>query len=196
MAFTDTVSSSSESRLIAAAKMGDSDAFGELFERYRDAVHAFVLRSVRRREDAEDIVQETFCRAWKSIGKFRGDSRLTTWLFRIAANLCADFGRSSAGRTAVASDLGIDSEAIAEEKGLESDIAEETVLRQIVNAALDQLNVENRMIVVLCDVNGFSCGEAAKVLGCSVVSARVRLCRARKRLRGILANVLGEGYKE
>jgi RNA polymerase sigma-70 factor (ECF subfamily) len=181
-----------EDSLISAAKNGDVEAFGELFERYKDFVYSFVWKSVRSREDAEDIVQETFCRAWKSMSRFRGDSKIITWLCKIAANLAADKTRSPEKKTRSASDLGVDVERLAESTNATGDLESESILRHSVNEALGQLKISQRMLVILCDIQGFNCAEAAGIVGCSHVSARVRLTRARKKLRKLLSPVVRE----
>lgn len=178
-----------EDNLVAAARAGDEEAFGELFEAHKDAVFAFVRRMGWSREDADDIVQDCFVRAWRSLGRFRGESKLSTWLCRIALNLCADRARSS-GRSPDAQPVRTNDEFRASQAPLTED---RTVLRQALEEALARLPVTHRALVVLCEVMGFSNHEAAEMIGCSAVSARVRLCRARQRLRALLAPVLHGG---
>lgn len=176
----------SDDELIAAARAGDLDAFGMVYERYRDRVYAFLLAQCARREDAEDLVQEAFCRAWQAIRGFRGESKLLTWLLRIATNLCIDRARRSkrAPREAVSLDAEFEPEVLDD-----SDPADLSLSRQAVREALAVLSPEHRALVVLCDLQGLSCVEAAQVLECSPVSVRVRLCRARRRLRMLFSKV-------
>ena len=178
--------------MISAAKLGDVDAFGLLFERNKDAVYSFVARSVGRREDAEDIVQDVFLRAWRSIERFRGDSALTTWLCSIAANRCRDYYRSAQRRVTPETDLRFgttDIESVEEPAG---DVESTSVTKETVSDALGKLNISQRMLVVLCDVQGFTYKEAAEIVGCSQVSVKVMLHRARKKLRTLLAGVLDQ----
>lgn len=179
----------SDHKLIAVAQLGDEQAFGALFEQNKDMVYAFVLRTIGSREDAEDIVQETFCRAWRSLASFRGDSRLLTWLCKIAANLCVDHIRSSRNKTWTATEAEIDPETIAASS---QNIEFGGFTKQAVKEALNTVAPSHKMLVVLCDVQGFTCAEAAKILGCSAISVRVRLGRARKKLRNLLSGVLDE----
>lgn len=176
----------SEKKLIRAAQLGDQEAFGVLFEHTKDAVYAFVLKSIGSREDAEDIVQEAYCRAWRSIGRFRGDSKLLTWLFRIAANLCVDYARARKRRAYTATETEVDIGQIEAASYPDQNIENGSINRQIINEALQTLASDCRMLIILCDIQGFTCNEAAQVIGCSAVSARVRLSRTRKKLRKLL----------
>lgn len=190
----EAVSGASEDNLIAAARSGDVEAFGALFERHKNAVYSFVLRSVGRREDAEDIVAETFRRAWTAISRFKGRSSLLTWLCRIAVNICIDHARSNKARVELATDIELDADELRPWRTSGVDVESEAVNRCRVRAALAQLPMSHRMLVILCDVHGLTCSEAAKVVGCSVMSVRTRLFRARRKLRTVLADVI-EGVK-
>lgn len=179
-------------QIFAAARSGDPEAFGILFEQNKNTVYSFVLQSVGNPDEAEDIVQQTFVRAWQAIGGFRGDSKLLTWLCRIAANLCKDHARFSKRREFAANK----SELEADDTGLHiqpiDSIGCKYIIRQAIENALDRLPSSHRMLVVLCDMEGFSSKEAARVIGCSPISARVRLSRAHKELRRLLAPILDE----
>lgn len=180
----------SDDNLVYAAKSGDLDAFGVLFERYRDTVYSFAVKSVMNRDDAEDIVQETFCRAWRSINSFRGDSKLLTWLYRIAANLCADYGRSRMRKGCLEVSLDGDVDNLISDSPV--DTITHCINRQAVEEALNKLPMAHRMLVVLCDMQELTAEEAAGIVGCSAISVRVRLSRARKRLRKLLSQTLDE----
>lgn len=175
-----------ELALVAAARNGDLDAFGTLFEQHKDPVYRFVLRSVSSREDAEDIVQESFCRAWASIDRFRGEARFSTWVYRIAAGVCADRARLAKRRGRLVVEVPLEAEEIA--VGMAAREGRQTsVTRQAIARAMAELPLAHRQLVVLCDVQGFTSGEAAEILGCSAVSVRVRLCRAHAKLRQALS---------
>ncbi len=179
----------SDEELIDSARRGDVMSFGTLYERYKGPVFAFVLDSVGRREDAEDVVQETFCRAWRAMGGFRGDAKLLTWLLRISANVCAEQARRDRRRRRLGIEVDLE---IEESEPARSDLEKDSIRRQAAREALDALSISSRMLVVLCDIQGFTCVEAARAVGCSAISARVRLCRARKRLRELLSHVVSE----
>jgi RNA polymerase sigma-70 factor (ECF subfamily) len=179
----------SDDELVAAARQGDVESFGALYERYKGPVFAFVLSSLGRREDAEDAVQDTFCRAWRAMGSFRGEAKLLTWLMRIAANACAEQARRDRRKRRLGIEVDLDIDEVEHSAGsLECD----SIRRQAAREALDALSMPGRMLVVLCDIQGFTCVEAARSVGCSAISARVRLCRARKRLRELLAPMISE----
>jgi len=183
------MASRSDDELVAAARAGDVESFGDLYERYRGPVFAFALSCLGRREDAEDVVQDTFCRAWRSIAGFRGEARFLTWLVRIAANACAEHARRDRRKCRLGIEVDLD---VDQAESPPADLEHESIRRQAAREALDCLSTANRMLVVLCDIQGFTSTEAARAIGCSAISARVRLCRARKRLRELLADVLSE----
>ena len=176
-------------QLIAAARAGDRQAFEELVRRtYLDTYH-LALRLTANEEDARDVVQETYLRAWKGIRRFRGDARFTTWLYRITANTASTHvHRRRRLRTEALDDLhdledprvGIRPEEVAESA---ADLAR-------VSAALDSLAPKLRVVVVLKDVYGLPHEAIAAELGISVSAAKVRLHRGRRQLREQLDDVL------
>ncbi len=172
--------------LIDAARGGDLAAFSVLYERHKDVVFQFVLRSIGRREDAEDLVQETFCRAWTAIGRFRGEARFRTWVTKIAASACADHLRTAAQRSRLAREVPLEDEVMASDLAV-PDAQQANATRQAIIRALHALPLQHRQLVILCDVQGFTSREAATILGCSAVSVRVRLCRAHEQLRQLLS---------
>jgi len=175
-----------ELSLIRAARAGDVGAFEEIFHLYRGRVYLLALRMLGRREDAEDVVQETFVRAWAGMRSFRGDSRLLTWLCAIASRLCIDTLRQRGRNAALNADPLCD---VAAASAPEAHSAE---LSQTLQDALARLCPAHRLLVVLCDIQGLTSAEAARVAGCSPLSVRVRLCRARRVLRRMLAPYLGQ----
>lgn len=181
-----------ERLLLIGAKDGDIEAFGLLFERYRDVIFSFANRIIGRRDDAEDVVQETFYSAWRGINGFRGDSQLITWLCKIAANQCLQEVRSAKRRPCPASEAEIDVERIGHEDKPLEDAEEQSLARHVIAEALGKLSMNHRMLVVLCDLEGFTSTESARILGCSPISVRVRLCTARRKLRRLLTGFLEE----
>ena len=127
--------SESDDGLVIAARGGDVEAFGLLYERHKDAVFSFVLNSIGRREDAEDIVQEVFCRAWRSIAGFRGEAKLTTWLMSIAVNACAEHVRRDRRKQR----LGIEVELLPEDVRTDGDLASDSIRRDAAREALGSL---------------------------------------------------------
>lgn len=168
--------------LIARAKQGDREAFDELVRSTYHKVHSLALRLTGNEHDADDVVQDTYVRAFRGLRKFRGDARFTTWLHRITANSASTLmGRRQRDRhdnidsVIELADHRVDNDP---EFRLQND-AVGTRLRR----ALDNLPERLRNVVVLRDLHGLSHREIAEELDISEAAAKVRLHRARKRLQ-------------
>lgn len=183
-------SSPSELSLIAASKDGDTGAFDQLIRRYEDKIFR-LARSVcvGLPADAEDVYQETFLTAFEKIDKFRTDSSLGTWLYRIAANLCWMRHRKKKrepfvalldrpGARAHAAGEGIDDWALEPAVA-----AQKRELKESVHKALKELPVDYRLVLSLRDIERLSNEETAKILGLSVPAVKSRLHRGRMFLR-------------
>jgi RNA polymerase sigma-70 factor (ECF subfamily) len=173
---------SEEARLVAAAKAGDHDAFAELMRATEADIYTLAFRLMGNAEDARDVAQEAYLRAYRSLKKFRGDSRFSTWMYRITAN-CAStqLSKRSKGRH---EELGDDDTMIDERP--ESDpetMAEAGAMRDRVTAALGDLPPILRAVVVLRDVYDLPHDAIASELGITESAAKVRLHRARRKLR-------------
>lgn len=174
--------------LIAQAKQGDRAAFDELVKATYQRVHGLALRLTGNEHDADDVVQDTYVRAFRSLRKFRGDARFSTWLHRITANSASTFmGRrqrhSRHDDIDAVIDLADHREANDPEFALQNGAVGQRLRR-----ALDNLPERLRNVVVLRDVHGMSHREIAEELEISEAAAKVRLHRARARLRdGLVA---------
>ena len=177
-----------EKHILARARRGDLAAFEELVRQNEKRVYAVALRSCGSPEDAADITQEVFLRAWRSIESFRGDSGFTTWLFRITANLCVDFARRKTAQPPVQSLEGEDEAGrpVADPAPTPDEQQENCELCRELAAALDAVSEEHRRIVLLRDVSGLSYTEIAEALEISEGTVKSRLSRARIALRTIL----------
>ena len=168
----------SDARLVKRAAHGDRTAFDELVVRHRDRVWAIALRMCRNRDDAEDVLQETFIAAWRALDRFGGRSEVTTWLYRIAVNKSHDvIARRRA--TAPLDEL---TEPVEPRDG-----GEQHAQRQAIEAALQTLTPEFRAVAVLCDILGLTPAEAAKILQIPEGTAKSRVFRARGELARALA---------
>jgi RNA polymerase sigma-70 factor (ECF subfamily) len=188
--------SSDDQHLVRAAQSGDYGAFERLFERYRKMVFRLAYHMTQRTDDAEDITQEVFVRAFEHLHRYRSDAKFSTWLARIAINLCTDRARTLARRTALEQQ---------EVGGLLSwmttgrvvDPVEEVEridLAALVRRVLRALPEHHRVVLILKDFEEKSYGEIAEILHCSISGAKLRVLRARRALRDRLAPVLRAYY--
>jgi RNA polymerase sigma-70 factor (ECF subfamily) len=176
-----------ESELIWKAKRGNREAFGGLVERYQRRVVGVALAVVHNPEDALELAQETFVRAYENLGSFESRSSFSTWLYRIAANLAIDLRRREGRHTIVRGE-----EAESEIERLPSSIGDSfaavsrSELNMRLRAALDELTPEHRAVILLREVEGLSYDEISDILQCPRGTVMSRLHYARDRLRTIL----------
>ena len=180
-----------QAELVAAAKGGDREAFDELVRQtYADA-YTLAYRLTRNEEDARDVVQEAYLRAYRGLGRFRADARFSTWMYRIVAN-CASTALSRRSRSRH-DDLPDDAPVADDRPEADPEMmAEATFLRDRVDEALAHLPARLRAVVVLRDVYDLPHEAIAAELGISEAAAKVRLHRARRRLREQLFPMRGE----
>lgn len=171
-----------EGVLVEAARAGDLDAFELLVRRHQGLVYRLALRMLGSEADAEDVAQETFVQAWRSLGRFRGDSTFGTWLFRIATNRCLNVIASR--RVTVTLDEG--HVAVG---GDPSETAERRARLHEVMAAILELSAEQRAALVLRELEGLAYEEIATVLGISLTAVKGRVHRARLALVARLGTV-------
>lgn len=171
--------------LVADARRGDQAAFDELVRRTYVDTYTLAVRLTGNEEDASDVVQEAYLRAWKGIHRFRGDAAFTTWLYRITANASYTLvERRRRRRTTRLDDV---DDPIDRSLGAQPDtLAESSAGLGELSVALDQLPPTLRTLVILKDVYGLSHDAIADELDISIAAAKVRLHRGRKRLRELL----------
>jgi RNA polymerase sigma-70 factor, ECF subfamily len=174
-----------EVELIAAAQSGDRGAFDELVRRTFVDTFTLARRLTGNEEDARDVVQEAYLRAWRAIGKFRGEAQFSTWMYRITANAASTHVRKRnrhrvepLDEVAEPADVRPDAQPAAAAESADS--------LQRIAVALDELPPKLRSLVVLKDVYGLPHEVIAEELGISVPAAKVRLHRARRKLRDLL----------
>ena len=186
MARSDSVMPTEVGELVAAAKAGDRGAFDALVKATYAQTYTLALRLTHNEEDARDVVQEAYLRAYKGLKKYRGDAQFSTWLYRITANTSSSMTqRRSRSRTDSLDDSGaevIDERLFANPEAS----SEQSALHQRLSTAVAELPPKLRTIVVLKDVYDLPHEAIAEELGISVAAAKVRLHRARKRLRDAL----------
>lgn len=167
--------------LVRRAQRGDRSAFDELVLRQRDRVYAVALRLTGNPADAEDALQDTFLNAYRGVGRFGGRARVSTWLYRIAANASFDVIARRRTRDRPLDDAG-------HEPAAPGDPFAQSAERRALEQALAALPDEFREAVVLCDIAGLGAGEAAELLGVPAGTVKSRVFRA----RALLATALRE----
>jgi RNA polymerase sigma-70 factor (ECF subfamily) len=183
--------------LVARAQAGDLDAYDELIQRHQQRIYGLCYHLTSNHEDANDLAQDTFLKAWKAIGSFKGDASFYTWIYRVAYNTCLNHLKTRRNRTPHLSlnDLDFNAEHDPELVALvshktprrEAGLAE---LQKQLNAAMLKLSEEHRTVMVLHDVQGLSHDEIAKITGCNPGTVRSRLFYARQQMQAWLADYL------
>ena len=177
-----TVDERTDEELFAAHVAGDSDAFRELFARYAPLVRRLIARDVRRAQEAEELVQDTFLHLHRSAGDFRQGALLKPWLVTIALNLKREHFRRKARRPEAPLELdGRRDPAVEQPRVLEARDA-----KRHVDEALAAMPENQREVIVLHWFGGLSFPEVAKVVGASVSAVKVRAHRGYERMRAML----------
>lgn len=179
--------------LIARAQAGDISAFEDLVRRYRNEVYALCFYFTRNREDAWDLSQEVFIKAWRALSRFRGDSSFKTWLMRIAANHSKDHLKKRRIQLTEYDDA-LQVPDNRDNRTPRSE-AEAKEIGTAIDAAVRQLPPKLQMAFILREYQGLSYQEMAEVMACNMGTVMSRLFNARRRLQQILAPLgLLEGY--
>ena len=174
-------------RLVSAAREGDRPAFDELVRRTYVDTYTLALRLTAHEEDARDVVQESYLRAWKGLPRFRGDAQFTTWMYRITANTAYTVVKRRRRHRAESLDAMLeDPIELRPERAARGRRRSRPRSLERLAVGLDELPPKLRVLVVLKDIYGLSHEEIAEELGISVPAAKVRLHRGRKRLRDLL----------
>lgn len=179
-----------EAELIERAKAGDTKAFGVLVERYQRRVVGVAMAVVHDQEDALELAQETFVRAFENVGKFESRSSFSTWLYRIAANIAIDFRRRERRHPAMrGEEAEIELQRLPSKLGDAFKETQRGEMAQRIRGALDQLTPEHRAAILLREVEGLSYDEISDVLQCPRGTVMSRLHYARNHLREILKDL-------
>jgi RNA polymerase sigma-70 factor, ECF subfamily len=182
----------SDGELVERARKGDRDAFRELVERYQRKIATLALGMLRNREDALDVVQETFTKAFQSLDRFKGDAGFYTWTYRIAVNLCIDHQRREAKMPLAtpdphdSGDRAVDPVALLVDGAEQGDPFQRTLDSEIarkLSAAIAELTPEHRAVILLREVDGLSYEEISRVLDCPKGTVMSRLHYARRQLQ-------------
>ena len=179
--------------LAARARAGDEAAFTALVELHQEQIYRLALRMTGSREDAADLTQETFLRAWRGLASFHGESAFSTWLYRLCSNACVDFLRRRARRPAVSLTVAEDDDGegerirdIPDDRPSPEEEAERSERLDALRTALARLSDDHREILVLRELEGLSYAEIADTLGLEEGTVKSRIARARLALRKLL----------
>ncbi len=176
-----------EASIVRKVLGGDANAFETLVLEYEKNVYNIALRMTGNSEDAADMTQEAFIKAYNSLQSFRGDSKFSVWLYRIVSNVCLDFLRSKNRRPTVSlsveDDDGEDAQLdVADESQSPELLLDRKLTRDSVRRGLDSLPPDYRQILLLREIQGLSYDEIAQALSLEVGTVKSRIFRARKRL--------------
>lgn len=187
--------SAGEGDLVERAQAGDMEAFAELVRRYERRIYRMARQITQNDEDAEDVLQESFLKAFQHLDSFQGQSKFYTWVTRIAVNesLMKLRKRKSDRTVSLDENIETDEEPIVREIAVWDDTPEskysQEELRQILDKAIESLKPIFRTVFILRDVEELSTEETAEVLGLSIAAVKSRLLRARLQLRERLTRV-------
>lgn len=174
-------------------RMAREDAFRDLVGRFQRRVFAICIRELGSRNDAEEATQDTFAKLARSADSFRGDSKVSTFVYRIAVNACRDLQRYHGRRpSSPVADIEVVMARRVDGADEVADVAEAVELSSTLRAALDELDDLSRTLVLLCSVQGLTYPEASEILDVPVGTIKSRIFRARARLAETLA-MAGEG---
>ena len=177
----------SDEELVALATAGDLDSFNQLVARWERPIYALAYRTLGREEDARDVVQEAFLRAFRALRGFRGQAKFSSWLYRITLNLCRDWIRRERRAPVVHLPEGVDPIEVADERVAPSESVEDLVARkqmsEAVARAMQELPEEQRVAILLKEFHGLTFQEIADQLDCPLSTVKTRLYQGLSVLR-------------
>jgi RNA polymerase sigma factor RpoE len=183
-------------KLVRRAQAGDISAYDELVQRYQERIYATVYHMTANHEDANDLAQDAFIKAYRALSTFKGDSSFFTWVYRIAVNKTINFLKQRKRRTQMSlDDLDFNAE---HDPDLVALISERTPRRDLnlaelqekLNEAMQKLSEVHRLVVTLHDIQGLSHDEIGKIMDCNTGTVRSRLFYARQQLQAHLSDYL------
>jgi RNA polymerase sigma-70 factor (ECF subfamily) len=187
----------SELELVRRCQAGRSEAFDELVIRYRTRVFAMIYNMVHNEQDAWDLAQESFVKAWKSIKRFRRHSSFYTWIYRIVMNVTIDWLRKKQIKGAGTEfddaihlkEIDPASRTVPKADPLPHERMQHAEIRARIEKAIKQLSPEHRAVILMKEIEGMQYHEIAESLGCSIGTVMSRLFYARKKLQHLLRDV-------
>jgi RNA polymerase sigma-70 factor (ECF subfamily) len=183
--------------LVKQSQAGNTEAFDQLVSRYRTRVFSMIYNMVHNEQDAWDLAQDSFVKAWKSIGRFRGQSSFYTWIYRIIMNVTIDWLRKKQVKGAGVEfddairlkEINPASRTVPKADPLPHERMEQREIRQRIDAAIAQLTPEHRAVILMKEIEDMQYHEIAEALDCSIGTVMSRLFYARKKLQNLLRGV-------
>ena len=176
-----------DEELVARANAGDTESFNQLVTRWERPIYALAYRTLGREEDARDVVQEAFLRAYRGLRGFKGEAKFSSWLYRITLNLCRDWIRRERRAPVVQVPEGVDPVDLADDRVSPQESVEELVARremsQAVSRAMADLPDEQRQAILLKEYHGLTFQEIADMLDCPLSTVKTRLYQGLSVLR-------------
>ena len=185
-----------DSEIIIKVLSGDQQAYALLVNRYRNYVFTLALRFTKNREDAEEVSQDIFIKAYRALADFKGTSKFSTWLYTIVNNTCITFLRKKRLQTYSLDKEGVFEVADSQDSGLRANLVEQKSRLSMVNNAISMLSPDDAEIITLFYKSEQSLEEIAQILGLETNTAKVRLHRARTRLKEKMQQHFSEEIKD
>lgn len=177
----------SDEELVARATAGDQDAFNQLVKRWERPIFALAYRTLGREEEARDVVQDAFLRAYRGLKGFKGEAKFSSWLYRITLNLCRDWVRKERRAPVSQPPEGVDAVDLADEQAAPTESVEDLVARREMSAAVQlamaELPEEQRTAIMLKEYHGLTFQEIAEMLDCPLSTVKTRLYQGLSVLR-------------
>jgi RNA polymerase sigma-70 factor (ECF subfamily) len=186
----------SDVELVKRCQAGDSSAYNELVTRYRSKAFTMIYGMVQNEQDAWDLAQEGFLKAWRSIHRFKGESSFYTWLYRIMTNVTIDslrrkgiHGESEFDDRIAPANVEPGSRTTPSSVPLPHKKLEQIEIRQRIDDAISKLSPEHRAVIVMKEIEDLQYSEIAEILNCSIGTVMSRLFYARKKMQSLLRDV-------
>lgn len=187
----------SELDLVKRCQAGETEAFDELVVRYRTRIFGMIYNMVHNEQDAWDLAQDSFVKAWNSIKRFRGQSSFYTWMYRIVMNVTIDWLRKKQVKGAGAEfddaiqlkEIEPASKTVPKPDALPYERMERSEIRAQIDDAIAQLSPEHRAVILMKEIEDMQYHEIAEALDCSIGTVMSRLFYARKKLQNLLRDV-------
>jgi RNA polymerase sigma-70 factor (ECF subfamily) len=187
----------SELDLVKRCQAGDTEAFDELVTRYRTRIFGMIYNMVHSEQDAWDLAQDSFVKAWKSIKRFRRHSSFYTWIYRIVMNVTIDWlrkkqvvgGGDEFDDAIQLKEIDPASKTVPKGNALPYETMERSEIRAQIDNAIAQLSPEHRAVILMKEIEEMQYHEIAETLGCSIGTVMSRLFYARKKLQNLLKDV-------